>query len=508
MLQLNGNILTVGSSGVAGMFNFNVAAYANLRTRLVVIRRASTYDVYAAGLLLTKVTTGGYLTLVASPTLTVGGLGAVLNTPIKLYNFMKVNRAITGAEVLGLELDINSLSGEAVFYLKNNKLAADNWRDVMGRATTTVFTGIAVTYPDFIYGGAAGTTTQLLKGLPATIYAVAGKELNIYWENVVQGYANYRAELIIAGTSVRNMNDCLRINYAAAGTYTGNVNLYNYKNELVESKALTIVVKAANTGTGTLQFLCVGDSTIDDALMVSPGVPYYDHEGPQIVRMLYDLSAETLGYTPLMIGHKRNYPPYFHAGMSGWASSNFLDPSSPFWNAGANDFTNYVTTQIATIPGAVNRIDVMIYQIGINDLKTIGTQPATVIANIKTFINQFLADYPDADVVVGMPGSGCDMTGYSNHFYGTGSWVNFTTKMKALQALMITNFDNAAFLPNVYLANAGQCIDRVNGYPYKLETISARVTEQQLQHWDSVHPNEAGYNQMADVYYARVKAII
>jgi lysophospholipase L1-like esterase len=80
--------------------------------------------------------------------------------------------------------------------------------------------------------------------------------------------------------------------------------------------------------------------------------------------------------------------------------------------------------------------------------------------------------------------------------------------MKALQALMITNFDNAAFLPNVYLANAGQCIDRVNGYPYKLETISARVTEQQLQHWDSVHPNEAGYNQMADVYYARVKAII
>lgn len=352
------------------------------------------------------------------------------------------------------------------------------------------------------------SSDSLLKNVPDSLYVTAGKEANIYWANIIEGYENnYIAELAISGSYIRNMVRGLRINYPTVGDFQGVLNLYDSSGVFLENKTITIKVKAATAGSNTLQFLFVGDSTIDDALMIN-GQPYYDHEGPQIVKMFYDLSNANKGYTPLMIGHKRDYPPYYHAGMSGWSSADFLNSNSPFWNNGKNDFKNYVQTQIATIPGAADRIDYLVYQIGINDLKNNSTAPETVIANIKTFIGQFLTDYTSAKVIIGFPASGNDTTGYSLHFYGVSSFTQFAVKMKDLQYLMLQAFDNGAYAGNVYVCNAGQWIDRIYGFPYNNVAVSARSAAEVMEHWDSVHPNEDGYNQMADAYFARVKNLV
>lgn len=505
MLQINASVLIIGKSGVSGMYSYNIADYANKRVRMFIVRDVSSYKLYINGIEKTLSVTGGYMGIEGSSNFYIGGLKNALNSAITVYSFMKLNRVLETDQIRNY--DLSTLMNESYISYNNDNIGIDYWADRKGIGKSNMYNCV-VKYPRFIYPSGIDITGEILKSFPDEIYVTVNKEANIYWENVIDGYTNnYVAELSISGTNIRNMNRCLRIKYQEVGDYKGVINLYSVNGDLIENKAITIKARALLSGSGTLQFLFVGDSTIDDALMID-GKPYYDHEGPQIVKMFYDLSSANKGYNPLMIGHKRDYPPYFHAGMSGWASSSFLNSDSPFWYNGKNDFKHYVQTQIASISGAVDRIDYMIYQIGINDLKANAITAESVIVNIETFIGQFLADYPTAKIIIGFPASGNDTSGYSLHFYGNSSFMLFISKMKKLYQLLLQNFDKGVFAPNVYVCNAGQWIDRIYGFPYNDVTASERSTAKVMEHWDSVHPNESGYNQMADAYFAMIKYLV
>lgn len=505
MLQINGGRLILGKSGIAGMFSTNIGSFSGKRVRLTIIRDITSYKLNINGVDVPLNEMNGYLEVESCSAFYIGGLKNALNSEITLYSFMKLNRVLSLDEMQNY--DFSSLMNEAYVSYNNDKIGINNWADIKSIGNSNMY-NCEVKYPRFVYTSQNTPVSKLLNSFPSELYVCVNQEANIYWNNVINGYENnYVAELAISGSYIRNMDKCLRINYPIAGDYQGVLNLYSFNGALLESKTIVIKSRALNAGSGTLQFLFVGDSTIDDALIID-GQPYYDHEGSQIVKMFYDLSNANKGYTPLMIGHKRDYPPYYHAGMSGWSSADFLNSNSPFWYNGKNDFKNYVQTQIATIPGATDRIDYVVYQIGINDLKNNGMMPETVISNTKTFISQLLSDYPLAKVVVGFPASGNDVTGYSLHFYGNSSFVAFSTKMKKLHQLMIQEFDNGSFNGNVYICNAGQWIDRIYGFPYKNVAVSSRNNDLIMQHWDSVHPNESGYNQMADAYFGRVKSLV
>ena len=348
-----------------------------------------------------------------------------------------------------------------------------------------------------------------LSTVPSTLYVTSNKEYNLYIDNLIIDYSKLGMSLEVKGPDnvIRSMDRNIRFNMPNAGTTSLTFTLYDSLVNIIEEKIVSLQTTLPTAGTGTKQFLFVGDSTIDDALMVD-GQPYYGFEGPQIVHEFYDMCNNNKGFTPLMIGHKRDYPPYYHAGMSGWNSADFLNSSSPFWYNGKNDFKHYVQTQIATIDGAVDRVDFMIYQIGINDLKNENGDVTTLINNVKTFINQFLADYPDAKVIIGIPASGNDATGWSVHFFDWSRFMLFRKKMIEYHKEILTTFDNGAYNANVFVCNAGQMIDRIYGFPYKLEPVSSRITTQVMQHWDSVHPDQVGYNQMADGYFGRIKALV
>lgn len=505
MLQINGGRLILGKSGIAGMYSANIGSFSGKRIRLIIIRDTTSFSLNINGVDVPLDEMSGYLELESCSAFYIGGLKNVLNSEITLYSFMKLNRVLSLDEVQNY--DFSFLMNESYVSYNNDKIGINNWADIKSVGNSNMY-NCEVKYPRFVYTSQSVIENKLLNSFPSELYVCVNQEANIYWSNVINGYENnYVAELAIDGSYIRNMDKCLRINYPIVGDYQGILNLYSSNGTLLESKAIVIKSRALNAGSGTLQFLFVGDSTIDDALIID-GQPYYDHEGAQIVKMFYDLSSANKGYTPLMIGHKRDYPPYFHAGMSGWASSSFLNSSSPFWYNGKNNFKNYVQTQIQTIPGATDRIDYLIYQIGINDLKNNVVTPEEVITNIKNFIGQFSADYPDAKIIVGFPALGNDTTGYSVHFYGTSSYMLFTTKMKKLHQLMLESFDNGSFAENVYICNAGQWIDRVYGFPYKNVPTSSRSTVEVMEHWDSVHPNADGYNQMADAYFARIKSLV
>lgn len=345
-----------------------------------------------------------------------------------------------------------------------------------------------------------------LKVIPSNIYIAQNSECNIWYSNVIPTFEkdNVVCESSGGGQFIRNMDRCLRYTPTSLINQTLSLSIYDTFGQ--DSKATqSVVMNAINptAGTGTLQFLFVGDSTIDDP---TPGI--YGYDKPAIVQHVYDLCDNNKGFTPLFIGHKKNYPPYYHAGMSGWASSDFLNSNSPFWYNGANDFQHYVQTVISDIPGATNKVDFMIYQIGINDLKNDSIPASTVIENIKTFVNQFRAAYPSAKIIIGFPASGCDTTGYSLHFFGNSSYLLFTNKMRELWKLIIDNFDNGAYASNVYICNAGQWVDRKYGFPHENLPPYQNSPDTEFSHTDSVHPNQSGYFCMGDAYFGRIKSLV
>jgi|SRR5665647_483759 len=511
-MSLYNGKLTVTKENVGAMYAHLITAFAGKEVLITIVRNLASYDLYVGVQKIALNGTANYMSLTASDKILVGSYtGNALHTALDVKMFRKWNKSLTQSDVTYLASDPlnNSIyESDLVFDLKNKGIAVNGWADYRGVAITT-FINCSVSYPNApISTATQGIATTFLSSVPNVIKASTGKEFNLWLDNIILDYehSGYRVEAVIAGSEVRPMNRAIRMNFATTGAKSVTLNVYDKGNVITESKIITVNVVSVTAGTGTLQFLFVGDSTIDDATMISPGVPYYEHEGPEIVKEFTDLCTANTGFTPLMLGHKKNYPPYYHAGMTGYDTTWFLDSHSPFWDGTKNNFKSYVQTNIIGQAGAVDRVDYMIYQIGINNLKN-GTAASVVITGIKTFIDQFIVDYPTAKIIIGYPASGCDATGWSVHFFGNTSFVTFRKNMIDLWKLIESEFNGNALYPNVYACNAGQWIDRVYGMPYKLLPISARSAETQLTHWDSVHPEKSGYDQAADAYFAKVKSL-
>jgi len=507
----NGNLI-ITNEGVAAMYPYPITSYAGKEVVITIVRNINSFQMYIGAVLLTP-NSSIYSTLNASDRILIGAYsGNILQTPLDVKAFRKWNVSLTQNDISYLCHDILNNSIQESFILfdfKNKGIATNGWEDYYNVAKATFINCVVVNPNRLVASTPISVATSLLAAIPSTIKSTTISEFNLWLDNVILDYehSGFRVEAVIAGSEVRPMNRAIRMTFATVGAKNITLNVYDIANNIVESKVITVNVISATAGSGTLQFLFIGDSTIDDAMMTSPGVKYYEHEGPEIVSEFYKLCDANKGFTPLMIGHKKNYPPYNHAGMSGWDTTWFLNANSPFWYNGRNDFKHYVQTNIVGQAGAVDRVDFMILQIGINNLKN-GAAASTVIKGIKTLIGQFATDYPTAKIIIGYSASGCDATGWSVHFFGNTSFVTFRKNMIELWKLIESEFNGNALYPNVYACNAGQWIDRVYGMPYKLLPVSARSTETQLTHWDSVHPAKLGYDQAADAYFAKVKSLV
>lgn len=342
--------------------------------------------------------------------------------------------------------------------------------------------------------------------IPQNIYLTNGLQYNLYIENIIHGYEKLGYQLELknpnGNRNIRSMERNIRFEVKNLGTQSVNLTLYDASGKVLQSENRNLVITNVFAGSGVKQFLFCGDSTIDDA---TTGV--YEHEGPEIVKQFYENCNTYKGFTPLMVGTKRNFPPYYHEGNTGQASSWYIGTSSPFYKNGKIDFNSYMQSAIQGISGAVDAIDFFVYQIGINDLKNEGS-PMSVINNIKTLVAALLADYPNCKIILGMPASGCDADGWSLHFGDVSRYEVFRNNMIEYQKLLLENFADGVYADNVYVCNAGHFVDRIYGFPYAEENESSRINVKVMRHIDSVHPNKGGYGQMADAYFAMVKALM
>lgn len=152
-----------------------------------------------------------------------------------------------------------------------------------------------------------------------------------------------------------------------------------------------------------------------------------------------------------------------------------------------------------------DNIDFFIYMIGINDMKNNNTTTDQIITNINNLISALKVDYPNVKIIIGYSPNACSADGWSVHFKTRSSYTIFINNMIKLECVLN---DYVKSLENVYLCNTSHFIDKIYGYPYINESVSSRYTEEVLTHTDSVHPNESGYGQLADAFFATVKSLV
>jgi len=161
-----------------------------------------------------------------------------------------------------------------------------------------------------------------------------------------------------------------------------------------------------------------------------------------------------------------------------------------FWNPSTLelDFDYYIKKW------GFNKPDLMIIQFGYNDIPAWGSdaQVDKAVANAKSIIDRFKADYPNVQVIFSIQPSGAINSAETTDSR-KGNVLNFVKKM-------VTQFvDNDSYNSFVYICPAYAFVDRVNAYGAGTAKPSFRfpnVTE--IVPVDKVHPREGGMAQMAD----------
>lgn len=324
-----------------------------------------------------------------------------------------------------------------------------------------------------------GRTIELYNNL----VFLEAEQYHINWQCSV-GIA-YKRKFSITGTA------------SNVGTYTLTLNIYDDSMSLIDSKT-SIIKIVENSLTETKNIIPIGDSLTNQKGWE-----------PEV----QTLSNEKIAY----IGTRQGaYNRYKHEGRSGatahWYNadstytydSNYVGnpdisgTSNPFWDGSKFSLSHYIETQSETIgvPDAVSLL------LGTNG---IATDPTNNVNEIKTIVDNIISEYPSMPIFVCNTIYRSNQDGY--HSTGADGYIP-VSDFQFSADIKIMNLQNALMetfseYENVYIVPLSICMDRDNNFGQvevpvnpRLTTITTNIAS------ESVHPQSAGYLQMADVMYS------
>ena len=323
--------------------------------------------------------------------------------------------------------------------------------------------------------------------LPQKIYATVGKELNIYYESVVDcdNVFDYKVDVEYNGQDAKQLEECFRVIPTTAGNYTFTLKLYRY-GDLITSKTCTICVVADKT-LGDIRGLYIGDSITQ--------ANWYLHELQNMISTFK--SVGTMG----------DWGGLNHEGRGSWATTHYLSSTSyagktnAFYNPSSNsfDFNYYISNSSIEIPSFVT------LALGTNDAGNINAD--TLVANFNTMINS-IRRY-DSNMKIGitiapLPASNQDGWGKCNGV----SKNNWTHKKEIFEFAkkIIEVFDNRED-EGIYILPIYVNIDPLLDFPYEEVEASFRNKTIIKRGTDNVHPNKEGMYKISDIHYNWIKAI-
>ena len=326
--------------------------------------------------------------------------------------------------------------------------------------------------------GQSGVSLKL--NLPPEIYAVTGKEVNIYFDNIANlPLSDYQVD--VTCSLGKQMSDRWTATPTGSGDHPITITVYK-DFEVVAQVNSAVKVKTSAVGSGIEKDgIIVGDSTIAQDFLINH-------------------LEDTFGTDPLTInfkGTRGTYGELHNEGYSGWTvhdlrtNKTYNDVVHPFYNPikADFDFAYYMTNQGYT------GLDYVVLCFGINDTFSF-TNDSTLLNKIPDVLTDFnyiinnIRAY-DSNIKIGVcvtipPNANQDAFGNA-YYTGQTRW-----RYKRNNALWIEQLINAfkgKTSQNIYLIPDNSGIDATIGFR------------------DGVHPNQdVGDKQRADTFYSWFKS--
>ena len=370
-------------------------------------------------------------------------------------------------------------------------------------ALAVVGTGLALG-PDSIGPIIAGGTSAKAPTLPDSVYVAEGTQLNL-WTSQLFGttpgseYFRLGAEAD-SGAAWTSSYRWAPVAGFAPDPVAVTLKALDPSGKSTRTKSVIVQSVENDAGSGAHNVMFVGDSVF---------------AGGQIVSAVYDLIDADGGADVQMVGSiTRTSAPDWHVGISGrtwkWFASH---ADSPFWHNARIDFQEFVADSTYA-----TGVDYVVFQLGYNDiwgwLEREAYSPLTgadldaitdyTKAMIDTLANATYG-YPDAEVIIGLPGFGAgDMSAFGDD-YGARSIDTFLKNLRLYQNRMIAEFDAGAYASNVDVCAAGTFVDRKYGYTFSQSAVSSRSDSTVSVYNNFLHPNAEGYAQYGDAFYSHLR---
>ncbi len=352
--------------------------------------------------------------------------------------------------------------------------------------------------------------------LPPTIYAVVGKEMNVYFDNVtlILNPANYAFDV----TCPKGRQQSERWTYVAEdediGEHPFELVVRNEQNELVargRSKLKVVAeTKGGDEGASPRSVLMVGDSLTHASIYPARVVELFQNAGQEL---------------RLIGSHQPQGQPEAirHEGYGGWTAKRFAthyketarrgdykDRGSPFlFGQGSDqpqlDFKRYCQeVNEGRIP------DVVTIFLGPNDIfsATDETIEATIddmlshYDRLMQMVRQAAPQTRPAAMLPVPPAASQDAFG-ANYAAGQTRWQYKRNQHRLVERMLASFAEREA--EGIYLVPTYINLDCLRNYPF--EPVQADAAGEAVRRQNNgVHPSAAGYRQVGDSLYAWLRA--
>lgn len=333
--------------------------------------------------------------------------------------------------------------------------------------------------------------------LPKEICVGVGRTIELYNDLVCLEAEKYHINWLCSVGIAYKRKFSVTGTASNVGTYMLTLRIYDDGMNLVTSKTATIKI-AENNIASTLHVVPIGDSLTN--------------------QKAWEPEVQTLSDGKIVyIGTRKGaYDAYKHEGRSGvqahWYNadstytfdSNYVGnievdgESNPFWDGSKFSLAHYIDTQSSTI-GEPDAVQILL---GTNGM---ATDPTANVTGIMAIVDSIRAEYSDMPIFV------CNTIYRSNQdgYYSTGvdgyapvSDFQFSADVKVMN-LQNALADALDGYTNVYIVPLSVCMDRDNNFGQIDTPVNPRLTDVRTHiAKESVHPQNAGYMQMADVMYS------
>ncbi|MFA6477364.1 MAG: SGNH/GDSL hydrolase family protein [Victivallaceae bacterium] len=356
----------------------------------------------------------------------------------------------------------------------------------------------------------AASNNQLRLILPPAVYAVAGQEINIYFDNIIltPNYSNYAFDVDCA----KGRQDKARWRFTAkpeeTGSFPWKIKIYNGANELMAEGQTEIIVSPADAGSArAVSLLLIGDSLTDASVYPLELYSLCHKYGPKAT------------FVGSHSGHGKEPGNFAHEGYAGWSWNTFLtqyNPTQTDYRGKSKfltdkdgspelDFKDYCSKYAGG--KAPDFITVMLGTNDVFNLKEDNLDSAIdqILKNADKLIAEFQKVGPDTQIGLALtvpPAATQDAFG-SNYQCGQTRW-QYRRNQHRLVERMIERYGSGKYR-NVSLIPAYVNIDCENNFPAISETVNSRNAAKTVRQINGVHPAQEGYLQIADSFYAWLK---